>query len=159
MRLVQLAALLLSAAATAPVLAQGCTGTPLTVAQINALVTGNTVCGRPGPGYPGSASDRFQEAHVGGGDLVDYKLGAGHPVDPREKVGTWEARAGASRDDPSTIVHRYSPTVGFTWVMFGPVTNTPGSSVYSFCTAGLAKVEHVRAYIIGGTTSACGSYP
>lgn len=160
MRLLQLTALLMSAAAAAPVLAQGCTGTALTVAQINALVTDNTVCGRPiKPGYPGSVDDRFQEAHVSGGDLFDYKLGPNHAVDQRKKVGTWRTRTDASRLDPNTIEHIYSPAVGFTWVMFGPATNLPGS-VYSFCTTGLSKVEHVRAYIIAGTNVPCGgSYP
>ncbi len=143
-------------AASFPALAQ-CTGTPLTIAQINALVTANTVCGRPAAGYPGSASDRWQEEHLAGSQLWDYKLGPSDLVDPRTQVGTWSTGA-ASRTDPDTISHVYGATVGFTWVMFGPTTNVPNSSVYSFCTTGTTKVEHVRAFVVA-SGSGCSSYP
>lgn len=33
--------------------------------------------------------DRWQEYHAPGGDLIDYKQGPKHPVDPSKKIGTW----------------------------------------------------------------------
>lgn len=140
-----------------PVFAQ-CTPPALTNAQINTLVTGNTVCGRPvSPGYPGAATDRWQEEHLGSAQLWDYKRGPGHPVDPRKQVGTWST-GGASTTDSDSITHLYSPTVAFTWVVYGPATNVPGSSVYSFCTTGPTKVEQVRAYVVPSGVG-CSAYP
>jgi hypothetical protein len=135
----------------------------LSNAQISNLLAGKLVCGRPGASYPGTGGqgspDRWQEEHLGGpngGDLWDYKLGPGHPIDPRKKVGTWSP-IGTTADVPG-VIHRYDPpgaTNTFNWTVWGPEANTPGSSVYSFC---LGAAEHVRAYVvaIGG---ACGAFP
>jgi hypothetical protein len=133
-----------------------CTGNALSMDQINAIIgPGNTVCGRPGAGYPGGAgsADRWQEEHVAGGQLWDYKRGPGHAVDPRKQVGTWSTAA-ASRTQ-GTISHIYGPTVAFTWVMYGPTSNSPGASVYSFCSGG---AEHVRAFVRTGSVP-CATYP
>ncbi len=159
MKLIPLAlAVALAAVATSALSQAVCSGQPLTKAQIDAIVTGNTVCGRPGASYPGGAasSDRWQEEHMANLQLWDYKLGPGHAIDPRKQVGTWSTAA-AIRSDPDSITHAYSPTVAFTWLMFGPVTNVPGTSVYLFCTPP-PRVEHVRAFVrIGGV--ACATYP
>jgi hypothetical protein len=160
MRPLQLIALLMSSAAAAPVLAQGCSGTPLDRAQLTTIFGGGNklVCGRAvKPGYPGNASDLWQEEHLGGpanGDLWDYKLGPGHAVDPRKKVGVWFISRGAT----PLLVHEYSSTVQFEWLVFGPTSNTPGTSVYSFCTNTSAPVEQARAFV-RNTGSACSSYP
>lgn len=130
----------------------------LTQAQINTLVLGNVVCGRPGASYPGNASDKWQEEHLTGTDLYDYKQGPGNAVDPRERVGRWTTTASGSRTTPDTITHAYSPTLVFTWAVFGPVPNVPGTSVYSFCTAP-AGAEHVRAYVITSSSGCGGNYP
>lgn len=124
----------------------------LSNAQITALVSGKTVCGLPGANYPGSPSDRFQEEHLANGDLFDFKLGPGHPVDPREKVGTWSVGQGLIA--PQGIVHSYS-SIAFSWSVFGPATNVPGTSVYSFCSG---TAEHVRAHVIP-TGSGCATFP
>ena len=106
-------------AAASPAMAQ-CTGTPLGAGQINALVLGNLVCGRAvKPGYPGSASDRFQEEHLGtslGGAIWDFKLGPGHPVDQRKLMGLWSTGSTTFNSAPAgTITHNYG-TISFTWL-------------------------------------------
>ena len=121
-------------------------------AQITSLFTGQTVCGVPGPGYPGSPGDRWQEEHLANGDLFDYKRGPGHPVDPREKVGTWSVAQGLA--GARGVSHRYA-AIQFTWTVFGPATNVPGTSVYSFCNG---TAEHVRATVIA-TGSGCAAFP
>lgn len=136
-----------------------CTGTVLNLTDLTTLLTGNTVCGRPGASYPGDAADRWQEEHVSGGTLFDYKRGPGHPVDPRTQVGTWLVSATTIRSQPAAVKHTYSPTTVFNWIVFGPTTNVPGTSVYSFCTAGAAPVEHVRAFVIGSGAGCGGTYP
>jgi hypothetical protein len=158
MKTLQVSAVAIATLVASPAMAQGCSGTPLTVAQIVALVENNTVCGRPGPAYPGPPGDRFQEAHLAGGQLWDYKLGPGPSIDPRKQVGTWSTALG-SKSSPDTITHQYSASLGFTWLMYGPQTNTPLSSTYSFCTTGASPVEHVRAYIVLGTSVPCTAYP
>lgn len=120
--------------------------------EITALVSGRTVCGVPGASYPGAPSDRFQEEHLANGDLFDYKRGPGHPVDPREKVGTWSVGQGFA--GVPGIVHSYA-SVAFNWAVFGPATNVAGTSVYSFCSG---AAEHVRAVVVA-TGSGCASFP
>lgn len=124
----------------------------LTNPQVSALLTGQTVCGVPGPGYAGSPGDRWQEEHLANGDLFDYKLGPGHPVDPREKVGTWSLRSAFL--GPQGVSHKYASAT-FNWAVFGPAVNTPGVSVYSFCSG---AAEHVRAFVIP-TGSGCATFP
>ena len=126
----------------------------LTQAQIGTLLTGKVLCGRPGSSYPNAADDRWQEEHHANGDLFDYKRGPTHPTDPRTKVGTWNL--GGSRLAPS-VTYAYGPTTAFSWRVFGPTLNVPGSSVYSFCTT-TGTAQHVRAYIITSATG-CSSFP
>ena len=124
----------------------------LSNAQITSLLTGQTVCGVPSTGYPGSQTDRFQEEHLANGDLFDYKRGPGHPVDPRGKVGTWSVAQGLV--GAQGVTHRYTG-IQFTWTVFGPATNVPGTSVYSFCSG---NAEHVRAFVIP-SGSGCATFP
>ncbi len=151
-------------AAVSPAMAQ-CTGTPLSSGQITGLVLSNLVCGRAvKPGYPGSASDRFQEEHIGtsvGGAIWDFKMGSGHPVDPRKLMGQWSTGSNSFNNATvGTITHNYG-AISFTWLVFGPTSNTPGASTYSFCTAGASPVEHVRAFVVPiNAGSGCGgAYP
>jgi hypothetical protein len=126
------------------------------------LLQGKTVCGRPGPAYPGAgnpggANDRWQEEHLGGptsGELWDYKLGSSSTMDPRKQVGTWSISDGAAAAD--TITHSYSGGSSFSWTVYGPQTNTPGTSVYSFCNG---TNEFARGYVLGSTNVGCGTYP
>ena len=134
--------------------AQDCTGTPLTPTQINTLLEGNLLCGRPGSGFTGNTADRWQEEHLTSGALFDYKRGPAHPVDPREKVGTWFV--GGSRTAP-TVTHAYGPNTAYSWRIFGQATNTPGA-VYSFCNP-TSAVQQVRAFVITSTTGCNGVFP
>jgi hypothetical protein len=69
------------------------------------FITGATICAARG-------SDRWQEFHAANRDLIDYKRGAGHPVDPTRRVGTWTATNGNN----ATVTHTYGPH-SFTWAL------------------------------------------
>lgn len=135
-------------------MAQCASGTALNQNAIRSLVGGNTVCGRPGASYPGGAgsSDRWQEEHQGAnsGPLVDYKLGDGHPIDPRKQVGTWDTVGAAT----ARIEHAYTGGPTYQWTVHNNTT------YYSFCTAA-GGAEHVRAKIKAGTNVGCaaGDFP
>ena len=64
-----------------------CASPSVRVVNLNTLLRGNTAC------VPTSIGGvkTWQELHVNGGDLIDYKRGPGHKIDPSEKVGTWLA--------------------------------------------------------------------
>lgn len=126
-----------------------CTSNAENLNSINKLVTGNTVCGRPGTNYPGGVSspDRWQEEHLASGQLWDYKQGNGHPIDPRKQVGTWTA-FNPPGNAPPRIRHVYAGGLTFEWT----VHNNNG--VISFCT-GQNGQEHVRAKIRAGTNVGC----
>jgi hypothetical protein len=118
------------------------------------LLQGNTVCGRPGASYPGDSNDRWQEEHQGGptnGPLWDFKLGNGHAIDPRKQVGTWAISNGTNTAD--TITHAYTGGPSFPWTVYGPQSNTFGTSVYSFCNG---TSEFARAYVRPGINVGCG---
>lgn len=160
MKLATVSLLALLGAAASPAMAQ-CTGTPLNSGQLLTIFGGGDklVCGRAvKPGYPGDANDRWQEEHLGGpanGDLFDYKLGPGHAVDPRKKVGVWLI----SRGQTPLLVHEYGGSLQFQWLVYGPTSNTAGTSVYSFCTNAATPVEQARAYVLVNGSSGCSAYP
>lgn len=81
------------------------TGTPAT--GLGNLVAGRTMCAA-------RAGERWQEFHqgVGGGALVDWKLGPGHAVDPTETVGTW-----STDDGNSLLTHSYTGGPSYTWLV------------------------------------------
>jgi hypothetical protein len=64
-----------------------CSGT--LVSDANATLSGKTLC------VGSSGAWENQEYHQAGGALIDYKMGAGHSVDPTTQIGTWSA-SGAS---------------------------------------------------------------
>lgn len=70
------------------------------------FITGATICAVRG-------SDRWQEFHASNFDLVDWKMGPGHAVDPREKVGTWSASNGAN----AAVTHDYGGGGVHTWAI------------------------------------------
>lgn len=76
----------LPALATCAALAQDCScgGTRVVQPALGPLLSEKTVCASAG-------GDSWQEYHKGatGGELIDWKLGRGHPIDPTETVGTW----------------------------------------------------------------------
>ncbi len=88
--------------------AQTCPGGTTRVDQVMQLVRGNTMCAARG-------ADSWQEFHQGtgnSGDLIDYKLGPNHPIDPTKKVGTWSARNG----NDSSLTHTYGST-SYSWLV------------------------------------------
>lgn len=85
-----------------------CPGGTNRVSNVSSLVGGNTLCAARG-------GDRWQEFHQGtgqSGNLIDFKLGAGHPVDPTKTVGTWSSNNGAN----SNLTHTYGAQ-SFTWLV------------------------------------------
>src|SRR5262245_15046253 len=77
-----------------PAAAQCAANTRVTGSALSTTLSNRLVCGQRA-GAPANANNRWQEQHLGsgGGQLVDFKLGPGHPVDPREQVGSWSLTA------------------------------------------------------------------
>ena len=99
-------------------------GTRLDAAQITALLTNNTVC-VPAATVPNMT---WQELHVGGGSLVDFKRGPGHAIDPTETVGTWSVSGTEAGN--SIVTHNYGSGGTYTYSVFGSgVVGDP----HSFC--------------------------
>ena len=113
----------------AEAMAQCATGTRVSQqGQLNNLLNGNTVCAARG-------ADKWQEQHRAGGQLWDYKRGAGDLIDPTRQVGTW-AISGTGND--RTVTHTYN--------QFGTTTQTyefqvwnAGGGLYNFCGVGGAS--------------------
>ena len=97
----------------------------LTQAEVITLVAGRTMCAARAP-------DRWQEFHSGataaGGLLIDWKLGPGHPVDPRETVGNWSVSG-------SLLTHNYGANSIFTWLVCRP-GNSPNITLVSTGSSG-----------------------
>ena len=108
--------LLLGGVGLAGQAAAACSGTALDVTQLSAKFSGNTVCAQ-------RAGDRWQEYHqgTGSGDLIDWKMGPGHAVDPSKQVGTWSATS-------SGLAYNYGSGGNYTYQVFD---NNNGT--YSFC--------------------------
>jgi len=110
-----------------------CPGTPLNPGALSSTLTNNTVCATRN-------GERWQELHQSNGDLVDYKMGPGHPVDPSEKVGTW------SIDSPTrAVVYNYNPTDIYRYTV-----SANGGTSYSFCGIGGAPNIDVTIKSGGG---------
>lgn len=79
-------------------------------------LAGKTVCVGSAPTWDA------QEFHSGttGGDLIDYKRGPGHPIDPTGKVGTWSIAG-------NQINHNYGPAANYTYDVYEK------TGAYSFC--------------------------
>ena len=125
-----------------------CTNNRVTGSAISTLLNNKLVCGRPAAGYTGSADDRWQEEHISGGNLFDFKKGPGDAIDPRVQVGTWN-RSGNS---VVYLYNRYTPNVTVT---YGGIFRIGTTNTYSFCT-GLNCTEVVRANIVINTNPVAG---
>ena len=97
-----------------------CSGTDqLQDGNVTTALQGNTVCVPKGAGW------EWQEQHRAGGQLWDYKLGAGHPVDPSEQVGTWAVSGSGTN---TIVTHAYgSQSFAYKVCQVGP------SNSYGFC--------------------------
>lgn len=136
---------------SAPALAQSCScNTALSRVQgadtLQTLLTGRTVCAALG-------GDRWQERHVGGGALRDYKKGPTDAIDPTKQVGTWAT----SGSGGNTIV-TYSYTGGSSYA-FSVCTNVsnPAStatlSPVAFC--GPSNIPSATLTAVSSTDVAC----
>ena len=91
------------------------------------LLTNNMVCvGTPLGTQPGPPYNN-QEWHQSGGNLTDYKLGPGHPIDPTKVIGTWNIQGAGNICDV-----RYAYTGGPT-LIYNVYQN---GSNYTFCQSG-----------------------
>lgn len=99
-----------------------------TVATLNTLLSGNTVCSPPTASQP---NFQWQELHQAGGALIDFKRGPGHAVDPSETVGSWAATSPVPSGARATVTHTYLGAGG-TYIY--SVFNN-GDGTHSFCGA------------------------
>jgi len=88
---------------------------------LNTLINGNTVCATRG-------SDVWQEQHRAGGQLWDYKMGPGHPVDPSKQVGTWSIAR-------NFVTYCYTGGICYSYSVHGSAGGR-----YSFCSANGTEV-------------------
>jgi hypothetical protein len=112
------------AACTPPV-----TGTALKAIEITAALNGNTACVGTSPQF------EAQEQHRSVDELWDYKLGAGHAVDPTKKIGTWKILPSSTADTTGTINYTYDgSSTPYTYTVYniGPST---------YCFVGTSNVE------------------
>lgn len=126
---------------------------------IKVVLNGKTVCGRPGPGYAGSASDRWQEYHAdpgpctdgttGNGTVTDYKRGPTDTVDPSKVVGSWGVTVGGGRGGTRQVTYNYLGGSSYTYDLW------ENGNVYSFC---VGNSERVVAFLQPGS-GPCTSYP
>jgi hypothetical protein len=107
-----------------------CTGGSLNQTQLAALLTGNTVCAVRG-------SERWQELHLAGGSVVDFKRGPADPVDPSETVGTWSIIGTGTN---ATVQYNYGSGGTYTYTVF-----SNGGTSYSFCAGATDLVVTVKA--------------
>ena len=158
------ASLIALVSAYASPVAASCQDPRLSDIQLNTVLSGNTVCGRPimpaeGGGYPGNPNDRWQEEHQGaapGGALWDYKKGnpPAETVDPRKQVGTWAIITIA----PGVygVRHTYLDGAYFDWTVHSipPAANNR----YSFCAR---TTEFARGKVKPGINVGCaaGDFP
>lgn len=121
---VALAALLLSTAAQAQICpCNGGVGT--LIVDTASLVRQRMACGMVG-------SEKWSEYHAINGDLVDYKLGPGHPADPTSKVGGYNTQgpyityAYPGSQYSYNICAIGSPTTSYTFCTTGGGRDIPG---------------------------------
>lgn len=106
-----------------------CSGASLNQTQLGNLLTGNTVCASRG-------SDRWQTLHQSGFDLIDFKLGPNHAVDPSKKVGTWSIGGSGSN---RTIIYNYGSGGSFAYTV-----RSNGGNSYSYCVGTAELVVTVK---------------
>lgn len=100
--------------------------TRITNAALTALIQGKTVCATLG-------AEKWQEYHSGssGGanNLIDYKKGPGHAVDPTGPVGSWSTSGTGVN---SRVNYNYGPGQVYSYEVHGASTFVNGAT-YTFC--------------------------
>jgi len=128
-----LTALVLLAGMPSLAMAACTANTRVTGAALNRLIDGNTVCATRG-------SDVWQEQHRAGGQLWDYKMGPGHPVDPSKQVGTWSIAR-------NFVTYCYTGGLCYSYRVHGPA-----GGPYSFCSANGTEVVSGAKFKPGHTS-------
>jgi hypothetical protein len=119
--------------------------------NMSTFISGSLICGRPGTGFPGNASDQWQEQHRAGGQIWDHKKGIGDPIDPEVQVGTWSTTNGSS----ATYTAAYLGGGSFTYAVFQIGT----TSAYSFCVGAAEYVVATVAAGLGVSGQGCTAFP
>jgi len=90
------------------------------------LIQGKTVCAMLG-------SDKWQEFHSGASEgannLIDWKMGSGHAVDPTGPVGSWST---SGTGNSSRVKYNYGSGGLFSYEVHGANTYVEGAT-YTFC--------------------------
>ena len=115
----------------------------LTGAQLVTTLSGMYACAKRAPGNP--ANDIWNELHQGttaaGGNVMDYKRGPGHPVDPSKVVGTYFISLGAN-----TVTYTYGDPGGpYTYSLRTVPNPDPNSPGFQYCN--VATGERIPAII------------
>ena len=130
-RAIQVACLATIGLFVGPAWAQSNCNQGSSLAGLQALLSGKTVCAAVG-------SERWQEYHQPGGGLVDWKKGPTDPVDPTKQVGTWSVTSvpvGSSSNTRDTVTYNYGTGGSYTYYV------CQNASTYTFAaTAGSTVV-------------------
>jgi hypothetical protein len=108
---IAVASFLLSAGLVGQASAQNNCNQGNSLSGLGTLLSGKTVCAALG-------TDRWQEYHMPGGDLWDYKRGPGNAVDPSKKVGNWSVTSvpiGNSNNTRETVTYNYGGGNSYTY--------------------------------------------
>lgn len=103
----------------------------LNATQLGTVLTNNTVCVANGTGW------EWQELHAGNGNLVDYKRGPGHAIDPSETVGSWSVNG---TGNGATVRHNYGSGGSYDYSVFDN-----GNGTHSFCSSRPEIVGRVKS--------------
>ena len=144
--------LVLASAMTGEAMAQCSTNRVNTTADLNTVLSGNTICVSK-PGGWSSQEEHFAPVSVSGaGQLWDYKCGTSDPatlpgtdcenpnIDRRKQLGTWQVSGSPTPPANTTVTYLYTafgpPNVSATYQVYkiSGALGTAGS-IYEFCTA------------------------
>ncbi len=93
-----------------------------------AALSGNTVCVPKGAEWEWQEQHRTASPGASSGQLWDFKRGAGHPIDPTERVGSWSV-VDSSTSRGALVNHSYLGGSAFSYQVCRVGTTTS----YGFC--------------------------
>jgi hypothetical protein len=102
----------------------------LNAGQLQTLLNGNTAC------YPANGPYHNQEYH-NGVRIEDYKLGPGHPKDPKSDIGSYLINTVMG---VAQVTYNYTAGGSFSYSVYGPLTGTN----YDFCRNNVAPPIVIR---------------
>lgn len=127
MKRLMITSLVLLAGISGEAMAVDCSpSTRITDAALATLIQGKTVCATQG-------AEKWQEYHSGSSgvanNLIDYKKGPGHAIDPTGPVGMWITTA---RGPYSRVIYNYGSGGMPTYEVHGANIYSDGAT-YTFC--------------------------